>query len=164
MVHRASTRWPRGWAGSCSRRSPRTSRSASQARSSSPSCSRPASGGAAFATNDNIAWRSKLEKKPTDYLYPPEGVPREPGAVGLVKGSPSPNAAFLFHEYWIGAEAQKLLVEGWQVFEPHRCRAPTGSLPLDKIKLLTLDYAEYKQNRQDILQKVSDVFGGEWGI
>ena len=120
--------------------------------------------GAAFATNDNIAWRSKQQGKPTDYLYPPEGVPTEPGAVGLVKGSASPNAAFLFHEYWMGKEAQELLVEGGKYSSRTDVAPPTGSVPLDKIKLLTLDYAEYKAKRADILQRMTDVFGGEWGI
>ncbi len=120
--------------------------------------------GAAFATNDNIAWRSKQDHKPTDYLYPPEGVPTEPGAVGLVKGSASPNAAFLFHEYWMGKEAQELLVQGGKYSSRTDLAPPTGSVPLDKIKLLTLDYAEYKAKREDILQHMTDVFGGEWGI
>ena len=95
---------------------------------------------------------------------PPEGVPTEPGAVGLVKGSASPNAAFLFHEFWMGKEAQELLVKGGKYSSRTDVAPPTGSPPLDKIKLLTLDYAEYKNKRQDILQRMTDVFGGEWGI
>ncbi len=120
--------------------------------------------GAAFATNDNIAWRSKQQGKPTDYLYPPEGVPTEPGAVGLVKGSASPNAAFLFHEFWMGKDAQQLLVKGGKYSSRTDVAPPTGAPPLSSIKLLTLDYAEYKAKRQDILQRMTDVFGGEWGI
>ncbi len=83
--------------------------------------------GAAFATNDNIAWRSKQQGKPTDYLYPPEGVPTEPGAVGLVKGSASPNAAFLFHEFWMGKDAQQLLVKGGKYSSRTDVAPPTGS-------------------------------------
>lgn len=120
--------------------------------------------GAAFATNDNIAWRSKQQNKPTGYVYPPEGVPTEPGAVGLIKGSASPNAAFLFHEYWMSKEAQTLLVAGGKYSSRTDVAPPTGSPPLDQIKLLTLDYAEYKNEREDILQKMTDIFGGEWGI
>ncbi len=120
--------------------------------------------GAAFATNDNIAWRSKQQGKPTDYLYPSEGVPTEPGAVGLVKGSASPNAAFLFHEFWMGKDAQKLLVKGGKYSSRTDVAPPTGSVPLGTIKLLTLDYAEYKAKRGEILQRMTDVFGGEWGI
>lgn len=121
-------------------------------------------GGAAFATNDNIAWRSKGEGKPTDYLYPAEGVPTEPGAVGLVKGAAHPHAAFLFHEFWMGKEAQALLVEGGKYSSRTDADPPTGSLPLGDINLLTLDYEDYKDNKQDIQQRMADLFGGEWGV
>lgn len=121
-------------------------------------------GGAAFATNDNIAWRSKGESKPTDYIYPAEGVPTEPGAVGLVKGAAHPHAAFLFHEYWMGKEAQALLVEGGKYSSRTDAAPPTGSLLLGDIKLLTLDYEDYKNNKQEIQQRMADMFGGEWGV
>jgi iron(III) transport system substrate-binding protein len=120
--------------------------------------------GAAFATNDNIAWRSKKEGKPTAYVYPPEGVPTEPGAVGLIKGSASPHAAFLFHEYWMGKEAQELLVKGGKYSSRTDVAPPAGSPPLAQIKLLTLDYAAYQKRRSDILQRMTKVFGGEWGV
>jgi hypothetical protein len=35
---------------------------------------------------------------------------------------------------------------------------------LSKLKLLLLDYAEYQQNRTDILEHMADIFGGEWGV
>lgn len=120
--------------------------------------------GAAFATNDNIAWRSKVTGKPTDYIYPAEGVPTEPGAVGLVRNSPHPHASFLFHEYWMGKEAQKLLVDGGKYSSRVDVEPPKGSTPLGQIKLITLDYAEYKRDRQDILERMTKVFGGEWGV
>jgi iron(III) transport system substrate-binding protein len=120
--------------------------------------------GAAFGTNDNIAWRSKLEGKPTDFIYPSEGVPTEPGAVGLIKDAAHPHAAFLFHEYWMGPEAQHLLVSGGKYSSRTDVAPPEGSPPLSELKLLTLDYTEYKDNRQDILQKMADTFGGEWGV
>ena len=119
--------------------------------------------GAAFATNDNIAWRSKKEGKPTAYLFPPEGVPTEPGAVGLIKGSSSPHAAFLFHEYWMGKDAQALLVKGGKYSSRTDIASPEGSPALAQIKLLTLDYAAYQRNRSEILQRMTKIFGGEWG-
>jgi hypothetical protein len=35
---------------------------------------------------------------------------------------------------------------------------------LSEIKLLLLDYAEYQENRIDILERMADTFGGEWGV
>jgi iron(III) transport system substrate-binding protein len=120
--------------------------------------------GVAFATNDNIAWRSKQEGKPTDYVYPAEGVPTEPGVVGLIKDSANPHAAFLFHEFWMGSDAQALLVKGGKYSSRTDVDPPVGSIPLGDIKLLTFDHVTYGAERDDILQRMTDIFGGEWGI
>ena len=120
--------------------------------------------GAGFCQNDNIAWRSKLQGKPTDQVYPDEGVPTELGGVGLVANAGHPNAAKLFYDWWMGREGQELLVKGGKYSSRTDIDPPTGSPPLSKMKLLTLDYAEYQKNRTDILEKMTDIFGGEWGV
>jgi iron(III) transport system substrate-binding protein len=120
--------------------------------------------GAGFCQNDNIAWRSKQQGKPTDQVYPDEGVPTELGGVGLVAKSERPNAAKLFYDWWMGKEGQALLVKGGKYSSRTDMDPPTGSPPLAKIKLLTLDYEEYQKNRTDILEKMTDIFGGEWGV
>ena len=120
--------------------------------------------GAGFANNDNIAWRSKLEGKPTDFVYPAEGGPTELGAVGLIEGSSRPNGAILFYDWWMGEEGQKLLVAGGKYSSRTDLAPPKGSPPLAELKLLLLDYAEYQENRSDILERMADIFGGEWGV
>jgi iron(III) transport system substrate-binding protein len=120
--------------------------------------------GAAFANNDNIAWRSKREGKPTDFVYCAEGVPTELGAVGLIEGSSRPSAAMLFYDWWMGDEGQELLVAGGKYSSRTDLAPPEGSPPLSEIKLLLLDYAEYQENRTDILERMADTFGGEWGV
>ncbi|HEY8476155.1 MAG TPA: extracellular solute-binding protein [Chloroflexota bacterium] len=117
----------------------------------------------AFAQNDNIAWRSKLEGKPTDYIFPSEGVPTELGAVGLPKDAPHPNAAMLFYDWWMGDEGQRLLVEGGKYSSRTDLAPPEGSVPLSQIKTLVLDYAEYQSQRKEILKRMAEIFGGEWG-
>ena len=84
---------------------------------------------AGFLQNDNIAWRSKLQGKPTDYVFPAEGVPTEIGACGLMKSSPRPHAAALYHEWWMGAGGAGPSRQGRQVFEPHGCRPARGQHP-----------------------------------
>jgi iron(III) transport system substrate-binding protein len=120
--------------------------------------------GAGFANNDNIAWRSKLEGKPTDFVYPTEGVPTELGAVGLIEGSSRPNAAMLFYDWWMGDEGQARLVEGGKYSSRTDLAPPKGSPPLGDLKLLLLDYGEYQENRTQILERMADIFGGEWGV
>jgi iron(III) transport system substrate-binding protein len=119
--------------------------------------------GAGFLQNDNIAWRSKLEGKPTDYVFPAEGVPTEIGACGLLKASTRPHAAALFYEWWMGKEGQELLVAGGKYSSRSDIDPPTGMTPLTKLKLLTLDYTEFKRDRPKILDQLAAVFGGEWG-
>ena len=119
---------------------------------------------AGFLQNDNIAWRSKLQGKPTDYVFPAEGVPTEIGACGL-------------HEELAAAARRRPLPrvvdgrggaghsrQGRQVFEPARRRPRPRAAPrFAKLKLLTLDYAEYKRDKAKILDQMASIFGGEWG-
>ena len=116
-----------------------------------------------FLQNDNIAWRSKLQGKPTDYVFPAEGVPTEIGACGLLKSSARPHAAALYYEWWMGAAGQALLVKGGKYSSRTDVAPPEGSTPLSKLKLLTLDYAEYKRDKTKILDQMAGIFGGEWG-
>ena len=119
--------------------------------------------GAGFATNDNIAWRSKLEGKPTDSSTRPRAC-RPVGAVGLIEGSARPNAAMLFYDWWMGDEGQELLVAGGKYSSRTDLAPPEGSPPLGDSSCWLLDYAEYQQNRTDILERMADIFGGEWGV
>jgi iron(III) transport system substrate-binding protein len=119
--------------------------------------------GAGFLQNDNIAWRSKLEGKPTDYAFPAEGVPTELGACGILKGSSRPHAAALFYEWWMGKEGQELLVGGGKYSSRTDIAPPTGMTPVSKLNLLTLDYTEFKRDRPKVLEQIAAIFGGEWG-
>ncbi len=120
--------------------------------------------GCGFAQNDNIAWRSKRQNKPTDYLFPSEGVPTEPGAVALMHQAAHPNAARLFYDWWMGETGQKLLVAGGKYSSRTDLAPPIGNPPLGRLKILTLDYAEYLQDRTKILKQMTRIFGGEWGV
>jgi iron(III) transport system substrate-binding protein len=119
--------------------------------------------GIGFLQNDNIAWSSKLGGKPTDFIFPSEGVPTEIGACGLMRAAAHPHAAALFFEFWMGAEGQALLVKGGKYSSRLDVAPPESSPNLSSLKLLTLDYAEYKRNRAKILDEMVNVFGGEWG-
>ena len=119
--------------------------------------------GVGFLQNDNIALRSKQQGKPTDYIFPAEGVPTELGACGLMAGSARPHAAALFFEWWMSAEGQAILAKGGKYSSRRDVAPPEGNPPLDKLKLLMLDYSEYKRDRSKILDEMAGIFGGEWG-
>ncbi len=119
--------------------------------------------GVGLLQNDNVAWRSKLQGKGTDFLFPSEGVPSEFGACGLLKTSTRPHAAALFHEWWMSAEGQAVLSKGGKYSPRTDVAPPENSLPITKMKLLEQDYTTYKRDRAKILDQMADVFGGEWG-
>lgn len=116
-----------------------------------------------FTQNDNIAWRSKLLGKPTDYVFPSEGMPTELGAVGLIKNAAHPNAAMLFYDWWMGDEGQRLLVEGGKYSSRSDFDPPKGNPPLAKLKLMVLDYPYFQARRSEVLTRMAKIFGGEWG-
>ncbi len=118
---------------------------------------------AGFLQNDNIAWRSKLQGKPTDFVFPSEGVPTELGACGLLRSSSRPHAAALYHEWWMGPQGQAILVKGGKYSSRSDVAPPEGSTKLTDLKLLMLDYADYQKNRAANLDQMARVFGGEWG-
>lgn len=119
---------------------------------------------AAFLQNDNIAQRSKLQGKPTDYAFPDEGVPTEPGGVAILKDAAHPNAGTLFYDWWISDEGQKVLIEGGKYSSRSDLQPPKGNPPLGSLKILLQDPADYQANRMATLEKLTKIFGGEWGV
>lgn len=115
---------------------------------------------AGFAQNDNIAWRSKLDGRPTDYLFPEDGVPVEIGAVGKAEGSPSPNAGLLLLNWWLGNVGQTELVAGGKYSPRSDIQPPQGNPPLSEINQVPINYQEYQANREEIFDRVKRIFGG----
>lgn len=116
-----------------------------------------------FAQNDNIAVRSKKQGKPTDYVFPKEGVPSEPGGIGLIAKSARPTAAALFLEWWMGKEGQTLMAKGAKYATRSDIAPPDGTPPLSSLKLLHIDYVKYSRERPKILGQMASTFGGDWG-
>ncbi|MBN8892666.1 MAG: hypothetical protein ABS99_00635 [Acetobacteraceae bacterium SCN 69-10] len=118
---------------------------------------------AGFLINDNIAWRSKLQGKATDYCFPAEGVPTELGAVGLPKAAPHPQAGALFYDWWMGEAGQKLLADGGKYSSRSDIAPPKDSPALSQLKLIVPDNQKLFTQRADILDRLTTIFGGEWG-
>lgn len=53
----------------------------------------------------------KLQGAPIDLVYPAEGLPAAPGAAGIFKDAPHPNAAKLFMDWSLSEEGQTAIVE-----------------------------------------------------
>jgi iron(III) transport system substrate-binding protein len=118
----------------------------------------------AFCVNDNIAWRSRQQGKPTTFIYPTEGTPTEPGAMAISMASQRPNAAALFHEYAMGKDGQSVLAGNGKYSPRTDVAPPEGDPPLASVKWLELDYKQYGKKRTEALEKLTEILGGEWGI
>lgn len=119
--------------------------------------------GACFLQNDNLALRSKAEGKPTDFVFPSEGVPSEIAASALLRSAMHPHAGALYHEWRMTPEGQALQVKGGKYSARSDMPPPEGCPPLSSLKLLHLDYALYQKNRDRHLDQIAAMFGGEWG-
>jgi iron(III) transport system substrate-binding protein len=119
--------------------------------------------GAGFCINDNIAWRSKRDGKPTNFVFPAEGVPTELGALGLLKDAPHPNAAMLFYDWWMGEAGQKILVDGGKYSSRTDLAPPEGTPPLASLKLIIPDSERLRTQRDMMISRLTKIFGGEWG-
>ena len=62
-----------------------------------------------------------------------------------------------------GAEGQAILVKGGKYSSRIDVAPPEGSTPLAKLKLLTLDYAEYSENKGKILDQMASIFRRRMG-
>jgi len=115
-----------------------------------------------FDQNDNIAWRSKDQGKPTDFVFPAEGVPTDPGVVALMKGATHPQAARMLVDWWISEPGQKLLVAGGKYSSHTDLDPPKGMPPLKGQKLLSYDYLDWQKNRQDIVKRFGQALNATW--
>jgi iron(III) transport system substrate-binding protein len=112
----------------------------------------------AFDQNDNIAARSKLHGRPTDFLFPTDCVPTEIGAVAVVKGCAHPSAARLFLDWWLSDEGQRLLVAGGKVSSRTDLEPPKGYPSLSAIRARVVEAKRFEERRTQIIDRVRDIF------
>lgn len=115
-----------------------------------------------FATNDNLLYDSRAKGRPVDIVWPSDGVPIEPGACAVIKATKKPHGARLWLDWWIGPEAQNIIVEYGKWSPRPDIEPPKGNPKLSTLKLLATDYNEFMQNRSDILKRMGQIFGGQW--
>ena len=117
-----------------------------------------------IAQNDNHALSSKQDSGTTDFVIPQEGAPVEPAAISVVADAPHPNAALLYHDFWLSQEGMQILVDvGKKYVARTGMSHPKGAKPLSDITLIEPDYAKYVQERTETLSRLQKIFGGEWG-
>lgn len=102
----------------------------------------------------------KDQGKPVEVVYPAEGSPLIIVPSGIFRGAPNPNAARLFQSFFLGAEAQQLLVDSFAHRSFHaQVKEKPGHTPLSALKLLKADPAAVQAQSEEIKARYSKLFG-----
>ena len=104
--------------------------------------------------NDNIVARARDQGRPTDLVFPKEGVCTEPGAIGVMKESAHPHAARLLVDWWLGKEGQEANAAGYKYSPRPDINPPKGCPPLSELKIWHQDAAYIKAHLQEINDKI----------
>lgn len=119
-----------------------------------------------IAQNDNHALSSQQDSDGSmRFAVASEGVPLEPAAISVTAEAPHPNAALLYHDFWLSEEGMQVLVDvGKKYVAREEMSQPEGAVPLDEITLMVPDYQKYIEERDTALTRLQEIFGGEWGL
>lgn len=115
-----------------------------------------------FMTQDNTGWQSERNDRPTDYAFLTDGTPTTMAGVGVVEDAAHPNAARLFLDWWLGEQAQGLLIEAGGYSARTDLAPPEGSPPLAEIDNLPEPIEAYVADRDEIHARFEEIFGGDW--
>ena len=92
-------------------------------------------------------------------VYAVEGTPLIVGPSGVMKNAPNPNAARLFHNWSLSAEAQQYNVDVGALYSAHPAvKERPGRRPLKDIKLMKDDPAAVEKMAEEIKAKYTQIF------
>jgi iron(III) transport system substrate-binding protein len=95
---------------------------------------------------------------PLRIVLPSDGTFVIPAPTAVVKGSPHPNAAKLLAEFMLTKEAQSVFPDNGNYAARADLPAPSGSTPLNAIKVKPVDYAFLKAHGSAIKRQFSEIF------
>jgi iron(III) transport system substrate-binding protein len=107
---------------------------------------------------DSYAAADRKAGHPIVTILPEDGTFVIPAPTAVIRGSPSPNAAKLLAEFMIGDAAQKQLAADGSYAARIDIPPPTDGMPLDKIKLLPVDYDYIEKEAARLKKKFNEVF------
>lgn len=98
-------------------------------------------------------------KAPVAAVYPKEGVPVVSSVVGILKGSPNPNAAKVFVDFVASREGQIAFNKGYTYSMRADVPAAPGMKPLKEIKLLNIPVDELRKEQDRVAEISRKPFG-----
>jgi iron(III) transport system substrate-binding protein len=102
----------------------------------------------------------KEKGDPVEFVYATEGTPLISAPAAIMKNSPNPNAARLFHNWSFTVEAQQLDVDVGALRSVHPLvKERHDRKPLSEIKLMREDAAEVYRSAEEIKTRYRQIFG-----
>lgn len=108
--------------------------------------------------DSQYASAARLQGHKIDNTFPADGTFALPSTTSVVRGSRNPNAAKLMAEFTLSLEAQKLWPESGVYAARNDVAPPLGSPPIDKIKVLPIDYDHVRANAGPVKKRFSEIF------
>lgn len=108
---------------------------------------------------DYAVYRLKDNGDPVEVVYAVEGTPLIVGPAGVMKNAPNPNAARLFHNWSMTAEAQQYNIDVGALYSAHPgTKERAGRRPLKDVKLMKDDPAGVEKVAEEIKTRYTQIF------
>jgi iron(III) transport system substrate-binding protein len=108
---------------------------------------------------DYGVYRLKDNGDPVEVVYAVEGTPLIVGPAGVMKNAPNPNAARLFHNWSLTAEAQQYNIDVGALYSAHPgTKERPGRRPLKDVKLMKDDPAGVEKMAEEIKARYTQIF------
>ncbi|MFZ5823321.1 MAG: ABC transporter substrate-binding protein [Bacillota bacterium] len=109
-------------------------------------------------TYEHGAWKYAKAGGPVGWIYPAEGTATIPDAVAIVKGGKHPNNARVFMDWLFSKKTQEMAAKELGLRAARTDVAPPeGLVPMEQIKLISLDVPWVASNRDKILSTWKDL-------
>jgi len=97
---------------------------------------------------------------PVDIVYPSEGTGWEIGALSIIKGGPNPDSAKAFADWMLGPKGGQIHTDiSLRVSTRTDVMLPPGATPIDKIKLVKIDFKWMADNTDRIVKQWQQITG-----
>jgi iron(III) transport system substrate-binding protein len=108
----------------------------------------------------NVIFTKKKDGAPVEIFFPPEGVPINMYGAGIPKTAANPNAAKLFLNWALSAEAQTFMIKelGYMTALKTPPAYPPGFDP-KAVKLWVPNFEQYEKLRSEWLEEWNKTYG-----
>ncbi|HSB62375.1 MAG TPA: extracellular solute-binding protein, partial [Vicinamibacteria bacterium] len=107
---------------------------------------------------DQYAWLDRKAGHKIQTVFPADGAFAIPAPTAIIRGGPHPQAARAFAEFMIGDTVQKLF-PGEGIYAARAdVEPPPGNPPLDRIKLIPVDYEQIEKEAKALKTRFNEIF------